>query len=121
MDSIDRSVNGDVMPTPVPNQHSVNADNYGVVIKHTEAVSEDVEVEEPKGGLDVALGRVPIPETGSKVCYYLIKLGDNCIQNFHLGRYIVGYSVGNLVLRRRVSGAVNVISERISDDIPPQM
>ena len=34
------------------------------------------------------------------------QLGDNCIQNFHLGRYIVGYTVGNLVLRRRVSGAV---------------
>ena len=34
------------------------------------------------------------------------KLGDNCIQNFHLGRYIVGYTVGNLVLWRRVSGAV---------------
>ena len=34
------------------------------------------------------------------------KLGDNCIQNFHLGRYIVGYMVGNLVLRRCVSGAV---------------
>ena len=25
------------------------------------------------------------------------KLGNNCIQNFHLGRYIVGYTVGNLV------------------------
>ena len=35
-----------------------------------------------------------------------IYLGDNCIQNFHLGRYIVGYTVGNLLLRRRVSGAV---------------
>ena len=33
-------------------------------------------------------------------------LGDNCIQNFHLERYIVGYTVGNLVLRRRASGAV---------------
>ena len=33
-------------------------------------------------------------------------LGDSCIQNFHLGRYIVGYTVGNLVLRRRASGAV---------------
>ena len=33
-------------------------------------------------------------------------LGDNCIQNFHLGRYIVGFTVGNLVLRRRASGAV---------------
>ena len=28
-------------------------------------------------------------------------LGDNCIQNFHLGRYIVRYTVGNFVLRRR--------------------
>ena len=36
----------------------------------------------------------------------LIELGDICIQNFHLGRYIVGYTVGHLVLRRRVSGAV---------------
>ena len=26
-------------------------------------------------------------------------LGDNCIQNFHTRRYIVGYTVGNLVLR----------------------
>ena len=68
MNTIDRNENGDVMPTPVPNPYSVNADNDGVVINHTEAVSEDVEVEEPKGGLDVALGRVPIPETGSKVC-----------------------------------------------------
>ena len=33
-------------------------------------------------------------------------IGDICIQNFHLGRYIVGYTVGNLVLRRHVSGAV---------------
>ena len=50
-----------------------------------------------------------------------INLGDNRIQNFQLGRYIVGYTVGNLVLRRRASGAVNVISERISDDVPPKM
>ena len=35
-----------------------------------------------------------------------VELGDNCIQIFHLGRYIVGYSVGNFVLRRRVSGVV---------------
>ena len=27
-----------------------------------------------------------------------LQLGDNCIQNFHLGRYIVGYTVANLVL-----------------------
>ena len=33
-------------------------------------------------------------------------LGDNCVQIFHLGRYIVGYTVGNLVLRQRASGAI---------------
>ena len=33
----------------------------------------------------------------------LITLGDNCIQKFNLGRYIVGYTVGNLGLRRRAS------------------
>ena len=27
--------------------------------------------------------------------------GDNCIQNFHLGKYIIGYTVGNLVLWRQ--------------------
>ena len=37
---------------------------------------------------------------------YICHLGDNCIQNFHLGRYIFGYTVGNLVLRRRASGDV---------------
>ena len=26
-------------------------------------------------------------------------IGDNCIHNFHLGKYIVGYTDGNLVLR----------------------
>ena len=31
---------------------------------------------------------------------------DNSIQNFHLGRYIVGYTVGILALRGRASGAV---------------
>ena len=36
----------------------------------------------------------------------VINLGDNCIQICHLGRYIVGYTVGNFVLRPRVSGAV---------------
>ena len=30
-------------------------------------------------------------------------LGDNCIQNVHSGRYIVGYMVGNFVLRWRVA------------------
>ena len=35
-------------------------------------------------------------------------LGDNCIQNFHLGRCIVGYMVGNLILRQCASGAVKL-------------
>ena len=35
-----------------------------------------------------------------------VDLGDNCIQNFHLGKYIVRYTVGNLVLQRQASGAV---------------
>ena len=48
-------------------------------------------------------------------------LGDNCIQNFHLGRYIVGYTVGNLVLGEVYAETLNVIFESISDDIPPQM
>ena len=37
---------------------------------------------------------------------FSVKFGDNCIQNFHLKRYIIGYTVGNLVLRQRVSRAV---------------
>ena len=38
--------------------------------------------------------------------YKMNKKADNCIQNFHLGRFIVRYTVRNLVLWRRVSGAV---------------
>ena len=29
-----------------------------------------------------------------------VQLGNNCIQNFNLGRYIIRYTVGNLVLKR---------------------
>ena len=36
----------------------------------------------------------------------IVELGDNCIHNFHLERYIVVYRVGNLVLRQRVSVAI---------------
>ena len=28
-----------------------------------------------------------------------VQFGDNCIQNFNFGRYIVRYIVGNLVLK----------------------
>ena len=35
---------------------------------------------------------------GSFMSVYVPKhLGDSCIQNFYLGRCIVGYTVGNLV------------------------
>ena len=40
-------------------------------------------------------------------------LGNKCILNFHLGRYIVGFTVGNLVIQSKT------ISNCISDDIPP--
>ena len=47
--------------------------------------------------------------SGSEItpCIKLINhVGENCIQNFHFGRYIVAYTVGNIVIRRRVSEAV---------------
>ena len=47
-----------------------------------------------------------LPLEHSAIFLTCIKIGDSCIQNFHLWRYIVGYTVGNLVLRRRGSGAV---------------
>ena len=37
---------------------------------------------------------------------FALDLGDNCIQILYLGRYIVGYTVGNLVLWRCARGAV---------------
>ena len=40
------------------------------------------------------------------------QLGDNWSQSFHLGRYIVGYMVWNLVLRQRASGAVKHYIQR---------
>ena len=36
------------------------------------------------------------------------KNGDNHIQNFHLGRYIVGYTFGNHVLRLRLHISVKL-------------
>ena len=54
----------------------------------------------------------------SECCYdirWCAKLGDNCFQNFHLGRHIVRYMFGNFVLQRRQR------RDRISDDITPEM
>ena len=44
--------------------------------------------------------------TQSLLHFTAFHIGDNCIQHFHLGRYIVGYTVGNLVLQQPASGAV---------------
>ena len=35
-----------------------------------------------------------------EVSMFLFNLGDNYIKNFHLGKYNVGYTVRNLVLRQ---------------------
>ena len=35
-----------------------------------------------------------------------LDFGDTCIQKFHFGKYIVRYTVRNLILRRRASGAI---------------
>ena len=44
-------------------------------------------------------------------CYWIyenswLNLGDNCIQNIHLGRYIIGYTNRNLVLWPHAKGPV---------------
>ena len=54
---------------------------------------------------------------------YSVYLGDKCIRIFQLERYIVGYTVRNLVLRRRASGAVkrDFRTYKLCDDIFPQM
>ena len=46
------------------------------------------------------------PELSLSLLAATCHLGDNCIQIFHLGRCIVEYMVGNLVLKRCASGAV---------------
>ena len=61
--------------------------------------------------MDLRIGTVPLNVTASSInMQYVIAfaddiltlfwkftdiLGDNCIKNFHLGRYIIGYMVGN--------------------------
>ena len=45
-------------------------------------------------------------EHRNRIDYDVMWLRDNCIQIFHFGKYIVGYTVGNLVLRRRLRVAV---------------
>ena len=61
---------------------------------------------EPTGQVQTLLNQLTsrLTTIENRVSEY--NLGDNCIQNFHLGSYIVGYTVGKLVLWRRASGAV---------------
>ena len=40
--------------------------------------------------------------------YMSLTEGDNCIQNIHLGRYIIRYIVCNLILWQGISGAVKI-------------
>ena len=56
---------------------------------------------------------------GSKGHY--TELWDKCIQNFHLGRYIVGHTVGDLVLPRCRIGAVKLDFRPYIRCIPPQI
>ena len=37
------------------------------------------------------------------------QLGDNCIQNLYLGRYLVGYTVGNLVLKKILNMVIPIL------------
>ena len=46
---------------------------------------------------------------------------QKCIRMVVTGRYIVGYTVGNHILRLRSPVTLKQISDRISDDIPPQL
>ena len=47
-----------------------------------------------------------------------IKFSDNYIQNFHLGRYFVGYTVRFFVLHKQIH---KTISDHTNNHIPPQM
>ena len=46
------------------------------------------------------------PVTSFQFTLHYHYLEDNCIQNVHLGRYIVCYMVGNFVLRRHFSRTI---------------
>ena len=48
-----------------------------------------------------ALGLTALWKLKIPLCILGLHLGDNCIQICHLGRYIVGYTVGNFVLQLR--------------------
>ena len=51
-----------------------------------------------------------------------LDLGDNCIQNLNVERYITGYTVKNIVLQWPMSRAVKCdFQTYIFNDIPPQM
>ena len=55
-----------------------------------------------------------VSNTKIKALSTLLLLGDNCIQNVHFGKYIVGFMVGNFVLRRRVNAKIRHLSATTS-------
>ena len=55
---------------------------------------------------------------GSNFASLVADLGNNCIKICHLGRYIVGYTVGNFVLRRRVSGRYTSPNDKLEYGYP---
>ena len=58
-----------------------------------------------KGTVDHNI-HLSITVTFSGIAKCCFNLGDNCIKNFHLGRYIVGFTVRNFVLLQSISRAL---------------
>ena len=52
---------------------------------------------------------------------FLTYIRDKCIQNFHLGQYIIGYTDGNFVLRRCVTVFKSFIWDGISSNIQSEI
>ena len=48
--------------------------------------------------------------------FFTMKLGNNCIQNIHLGKYIVRYRVGSLVICKCIMDHQAIICIK-SDDL----
>ena len=50
-----------------------------------------------------------------------VEMGNYCIQNVHLRKYIVGYTVGIMFFGSVRVLEQNLIPNHIPDDLPPQM
>ena len=56
--------------------------------------------------LNISMNYTPPQFISNNLQNFGYKLGDNCVQIFHLGRYIIEYRVGNLVILQQMSGDV---------------